>query len=65
MFDNSNKYLQFIVGFLALGFTLLQGIDWVFRKFEIDSLYFNLILIILFINQSKNILNPSFGPKMT
>ena len=49
MFDNSNKYLQFIGGFLALGFTLLQGIDWVFRKFEIDSLYFNLILIILFI----------------
>ncbi|RPG56947.1 MAG: hypothetical protein CBC56_001745 [Flavobacteriales bacterium TMED96] len=49
MFDNSNKYLQFIGGFLALGFTLLQGIDWVFRKFEIDSFYFNLILIILFI----------------
>ena len=36
MFDNSNKYLQFIGGFLAFGFTLLQGIDWVFRKFEID-----------------------------
>ena len=49
MFDNSNKYLQFIGGFLALGFTLLQGIDWVFRKFEIDSFYFNLILIILFV----------------
>ncbi len=49
MFDNSNKYLQFIGGFLAFGFTLLQGIDWVFRKFEIDSFYFNLILIILFI----------------
>lgn len=49
MFDNSNKYLQFIGGFLALGFTLLQGIDWVFRRFEIDSFYFNLILIILFV----------------
>ncbi len=49
MFDNSNKYLQFIGGFLAFGFTLLQGIDWVFRKFEIDSFYFNLILIILFV----------------
>lgn len=49
MFDNSNKYLQFIGGFLALGFTLLQGIDWVFRKFQIDSFYFNIILIGLFI----------------
>ena len=73
MFDNSNKYLQFIGGFLALGFTLLQGIDWIFRKFEIDSFYFNLILIILFIfllagiisfvaNANKEKL-PSQGPR--
>ena len=49
MFNNSN-YIQVTGGFLALGFTLLQAIDWLFKKFEIDSLYFNIILIVLFIS---------------
>ena len=49
MFNNSN-YIQVTSGFLALGFTLLQAIDWLFKKFEIDSLYFNIILIVLFIS---------------
>ena len=49
MLNNSN-YIQVTGGFLALGFTLLQAIDWLFKKFEIDSLYFNIILIVLFIS---------------
>ena len=36
MFNNSN-YIQVTGGFLALGFTLLQAIDWLFKKFEIDK----------------------------
>ena len=55
MFNNSN-YIQVTGGFLALGFTLLQAIDWLFKKFEIDSLYFNIILIVLFISFLGNIL---------
>ena len=39
MFNNSN-YIQVTGGFLALGFTLLQAIDWLF----------NIILIVLFIS---------------
>ena len=49
MFNNSN-YIQVAGGFLALGFTLLQAIDWLFKKFEIDSLYFNILLLVLFIS---------------
>jgi dienelactone hydrolase/heme/copper-type cytochrome/quinol oxidase subunit 2 len=47
--DNSNKYVQLIGGFVAVIFGVLQGIDWLFKKFEIDSFYFNIILIILLI----------------
>ena len=47
--DNSNKYIQLIGGFVAIIFGVLQGIDWLFKKFEIDSFYFNIILIILLI----------------
>jgi len=47
--DNSNKYIQLIGGFVAVIFGVLQGIDWLFKKFEIDSFYFNIILIILLI----------------
>ena len=34
-------------GFIAFGFALLEGIDWLFTKYEIDSFYFNLILVLL------------------
>ena len=47
--DNSNKYVQMVGGFVAVIFGVLQGIDWLFKRFEIDSLYFNIILIILLI----------------
>ena len=47
MFDNSNKYVQLVGGFVAGVFGVLQGIDWLFNRFEIDSFYFNIILIIL------------------
>ena len=49
MFDNSNKYVQMLGGFVAVVFGVLQGIDWLFKRFEIDSLYFNIILIVLLI----------------
>ena len=47
MFGNSNKYIQLVGGFVAIVFGVLQGIDWIFNKYEIDSFYFNLILLIL------------------
>ena len=30
MFDNSNKYVQLVGGFIAGVFGVLQGIDWLF-----------------------------------
>ena len=45
---NSNKFLQVISGFLAFGFTILQGIDWLFEKYSIDGKWFNYIIIGLF-----------------
>jgi len=45
--NNQNKYIQVVGGFVALTFGILQGIDWLFKRFEIDSLYFNVILIVL------------------
>ena len=50
MANNSNKYIQVFGGFTAVIFGLLQGIDWLFNKYEIDNYYFNIILIILFVS---------------
>ena len=50
MANNSNKYIQVFGGFSAVIFGLLQGIDWLFNKYEIDNYYFNIILIILFVS---------------
>ena len=47
MSNNSNKLLQMLGGFIAFGFALLEGVDWLFTKYEIDSFYFNLILVLL------------------
>ena len=44
---NSNKFFQFISGFVAFGFTILQGLDWLFQKYSIDSQYFNYVITIL------------------
>jgi dienelactone hydrolase len=49
MNNSSNKYVQLVGGFVAVIFGVLQGIDWLFKRFEIDSLYFNIILIILLV----------------
>ena len=46
---NSNKFFQVISGFIAFGFTILQGLDWLFKKYSIDSKWFNYIVIGLFI----------------
>ena len=47
MQNSSNKILQILGGFIAFGFGLLQGIDWLFTKYEIGNFYFNIILILL------------------
>lgn len=47
MNDSSNKYVQLVGGFIAIVFGVLQGIDWLFKKYEISSFYFNIILIVL------------------
>ena len=46
---NSNKFFQVISGFIAFGFTILQGLDWLFKKYSIDSKWFNYMVISLFI----------------
>ena len=45
----SNKFYQVVCGFVAFGFTLLQGLDWLFKKYNLDSKWFNYILIALFL----------------
>jgi len=50
MSDNSNKILKMIGGYIAFAFAMLEGIDWMFTKYEIDSFYFNIILIVLFVS---------------
>ena len=47
MNNSSNKYIQLVGGFIAIVFGVLQGIDWLFKKYEINSFYFNIILIVL------------------
>ena len=47
--NSSNKYIQIAGGFVAVIFGVLQGIDWLFKRFEIDSFYFNIILVILLV----------------
>ena len=47
MNNSSNKYVQLVGGFIAIVFGVLQGIDWLFKKYEINSFYFNIILVVL------------------
>ena len=47
---NSNKFFQIISGFTAFGFTILQGLDWLFKKYTIDGKWFNYIIIFLFLS---------------
>lgn len=49
MFSNSNKYLQFVAAFLATAFTILQGIDWLFSKLDLEWDYYYILLSILLI----------------
>ena len=46
----SNKFFQVTSGFIAFAFTILQGLDWLFTKYNIESKWFNFILIVLFIS---------------
>ena len=45
----SNKFFQVVSGFVAFGFTLLQGLDWLFKKYNLESKWFNYILLALFL----------------
>lgn len=47
--SGSNKFFQVVSGFVAFGFTLLQGLDWFFKKYNLDSRWFNYILFALFL----------------
>lgn len=44
----SNRFFQFVSGFIAFGFTILQGLDWLFEKYNLDGKLFNYILFGLF-----------------
>ena len=44
----SNRFFQFVSGFIAFGFTILQGLDWLFEKYNLDGKLFNYILLGLF-----------------
>ena len=44
----SNRFFQFVSGFIAFGFTILQGLDWLFEKYDLDGKLFNYILLGLF-----------------
>jgi formate hydrogenlyase subunit 3/multisubunit Na+/H+ antiporter MnhD subunit len=46
----SNRFFQVLSGFLAFGFTILQGLDWLFKKYDIDGKWFNYVLIALFLS---------------
>ena len=37
MSNNSNQYIQVGGGITAILFGVLQGIDWLFNKYEIDN----------------------------
>lgn len=44
----SNRFFQVVSGFIAFGFTILQGLDWLFKKYNLDAKLFNYILLVLF-----------------
>ena len=33
----SNRFFQFVSSFIAFGFTILQGLDWLFEKYNLDG----------------------------
>ena len=45
----SNKFFQIVSGFIAFGFTILQGLDWLFNKYDVDGKWFNYIVVFLFL----------------
>jgi dienelactone hydrolase len=50
MFNDSNKYLQFVIAFLATAFTILQGIDWLLLKLGVEENYNSVLLVILLLS---------------
>lgn len=46
----SNKFFQIVSGFIAFGFTILQGLDWLFNKYDVDGKWFNYIVVFLFLS---------------
>lgn len=49
MFNESNKYSKYVVGFIAFAFTLIQGVDFVLLKLGIETNYLPTLLVLLII----------------
>ena len=47
MFNNSNKYSKYVVGFIAFAFTLIQGVDFVLIKLSMEVNYLLYLLLAL------------------
>lgn len=47
MFNKSNSYSKYVVAFIAFAFTLIQGVDFVLIKLEIDTNYLPYLLGLL------------------
>ena len=60
MSNNSNQYIQVGGGITAILFGVLQGIDWLFNKYEIDNFYFNIILVVLLIGLISSLIIISY-----
>jgi dienelactone hydrolase len=47
MFTDSNKYSKYVVAFSASAFTIIQGVDFVFMKMDIEINYMATLLVLL------------------
>lgn len=50
MLNNSNKYFQFVIAFLATAFTILQGIDWLLTKLGVERDITSILLVLLLVS---------------
>jgi dienelactone hydrolase len=50
MFNNSNKYSKYVVGFIAFAFTLIQGVDFVLIKLSMEVNYLPYLLLALLVS---------------
>jgi len=50
MFSESNRYSKYVIAFIAFAFTLIQGVDFVLLKLNIESNYLPYLLILLLVS---------------